>query len=227
MPRPGNYESPADDPVGPLFDFRNNVFYNWGGGYAGYNADTNTMSRYNFIGNYYLRGHDSQSNSVAFEENSTGARAFFSGNFLDGHEPDDAWSLVRIKNPEVDAARLHVTKPFATAAVDTEAAPAAYEHVLAHAGSRCKRDGVDLRVLKSLRERSGQLIDSQTQVGGWPSLETGQPYADTDHDGMSDEWEMRHHLNPRNARDGAKLAQDGYSNLEHFLNELAQACDAS
>lgn len=32
MPRVGNYATPYQDPEGVLFDFRNNVFYNWGHG---------------------------------------------------------------------------------------------------------------------------------------------------------------------------------------------------
>jgi hypothetical protein len=32
MPRVGNYATPYEDPEGVLFDFRNNVFYNWGHG---------------------------------------------------------------------------------------------------------------------------------------------------------------------------------------------------
>ena len=60
MPRPGNYDGPGGDPHGPLFEFRSNVFYNWGGGFAGYNDDAATLIRYNFIDNAYLAGPDSE-----------------------------------------------------------------------------------------------------------------------------------------------------------------------
>ena len=43
---------------------------------------------------------------------------------------------------------------------------------------------------------------------------------DTDHDGMPEEWETRRGLDPKNPADGARLAADGYSNLEHYLNSL-------
>ena len=46
MPRPGNYSGPDVDPVGAFFDFRSNVFYNWGRPYAGYNADKATLAQY-------------------------------------------------------------------------------------------------------------------------------------------------------------------------------------
>lgn len=42
--------------------------------------------------------------------------------------------------------------------------------VLAHAGARPKeRDAVDLRIIASVREKSGRLIDSQNEVGGYPA----------------------------------------------------------
>ena len=58
MPRPGNYLPPAQDSVGAFYDFRSNVFYNWGGSYSGYNADSGekaSRAAYNFVGNFYLR----------------------------------------------------------------------------------------------------------------------------------------------------------------------------
>ena len=38
---------------------------------------------------------------------------------------------------------------------------------------------------------------------------------------MPDAWEVSHGLDPNNARDGAALAANGYSNIENYLNELA------
>ena len=54
IPRPGNYAAPDVDPQGASFDFRNNVFYNWGGSRSGYNADTQSLARYKFVANAYL-----------------------------------------------------------------------------------------------------------------------------------------------------------------------------
>jgi hypothetical protein len=46
-PRPGNYDynNHLRDPDGLLFDFRNNVMYNWGGNRPGYDADTGSICR--------------------------------------------------------------------------------------------------------------------------------------------------------------------------------------
>ena len=70
------------------------------------------------------------------------------------------------------------------------------------------------------------IIDSQNDVGGYPSeknFKGGTAPADTDKDGMPDEWETLHGLNPDDAKDGAivSLSGDDYTNLELYLNELA------
>ncbi|WP_198144056.1 right-handed parallel beta-helix repeat-containing protein [Gilvimarinus agarilyticus] len=44
-----------------------------------------------------------------------------------------------------------------------------YEHVLTHAGSRpWERDQVDQRIVDSVRRKTGRIIDSQDEVGGYP-----------------------------------------------------------
>jgi hypothetical protein len=53
---------------------------------------------------------------------------------------------------------------------------------------------------------------------GIPRVAAGAPCADLDHDGMPDEWEIARGLDPRDARDGAAVAPDGHTNLEHYLN---------
>jgi hypothetical protein len=45
--------------------------------------------------------------------------------------------------------------------------------------------------------------------------------ADTDHDGLPDEWEQAHGLDPRDPADGARIAPgEGYTQLELYLNSL-------
>jgi hypothetical protein len=64
------------------------------------------------------------------------------------------------------------------------------------------------------------IITDVSQVGGYPEYE-GTPYQDSDGDGMPDEWESKHGLNPDKADDAADdLNGDGYTNIEDFLNGL-------
>ena len=64
------------------------------------------------------------------------------------------------------------------------------------------------------------MIDSQEDVGGWPELKTLPAPADSDHDGMPDEWEKKNGLNPHDASDRNGIAGNGYTNLENYLNSI-------
>ncbi len=216
MPRPGNYNPPSVDPEGPRFEFRSNVFYNWGSGHAGYNADTESLSAYTFIGNAYLTGPDS-TGAVAFEESNPLARAWFEGNAMNEVVPADPWSLV--KDGDRPSYRLSARPDWAEAATQTpDQAQAA---VLAAVGASKMRDAVDLRVIAGVADRSGRIIDRAADVGGWPDLEPGTPWVDGDGDGMPDAWEATRGLDPADPTDGVADADvDGFTNLEDWLNSL-------
>lgn len=217
MPRPGNYNGPAIDPVGPFIEFRNNVFYNWGGGRAGYNADADAKASYDFVGNWYQQGPDSEA-ALAFCEESAGARAFFSGNAMNGLVPADPWSLVGCTPP----AGYRSAVPLADSGMKVETAAQAYARVLAGAGASRSRDAVDERIVAGVKARTGRLIDSQADVGGWPVLAGGPAWVDSDGDGMPDDWETAHGFDRRDGTDGAKDRNgDGFTNLEEWLNSLA------
>ena len=83
---------------------------------------------------------------------------------------------------------------------------------------------MDNRVIDGVRTKTGRLITSQKEVGGWPKLEGATAPADTDSDGMPDAWEISHKLNPNDAADASKMAADGtgYTNIETYLNSLAE-----
>ena len=221
MPRPGNYNPSAVDPEGPRFEFRSNVFFNWGGSHAGYNADTESHAAYAFIGNAYLPGPETRGR-WAFEESNPLARAWFEANAMDGVVPADPWSLVA--DSDRPGYRLPVRPDWADPTAETpEAALAA---VLARAGAG-PRDPVDRRVIAGVRDRSGRIVDSQAQVGGWPALESGAPWVDTDRDGLPDPWERAHGLDPAAPADGpADPDGDGWTTLEDWLAARATQLEA-
>lgn len=217
MPRPGNYNDPSVDPTGPLIEFRSNIFYNWGGSRAGYNSDDAQIATYAFIDNSYLPGPGS-TRPVAFEEESQGGRAWFEGNLMDGVAPADPWSLVSgSTRPGYRLERAPEVAPVAA-----EPAALAFERVLEGAGASRMRDEVDTRIVQGVRDRAGQIIDTQDEVGGWPELAPGEAWTDTDGDGMPDDWEAQEGLDPTDPADGpADRDGDGYTNLEDWLNSLA------
>ena len=222
MPRPGNYLNPQQDSVGGYYDVRSNVFYNWGGSYAGYNADSAekaSLSTYNFVDNAYKTGPDTKK-PIIFDDRDPISKAWFAANSLNGKIPADPWSLV---TGRTDAA-YRLGGPIRFPAVTGDPAAAAYTKVLAAAGASIFRDAVDARVMETVRAGTGRLIDSQRDVGGWPELAAGTPWKDSDGDGMPDDWERRHRLDPENPADGnSDRDRDGYTELEEWLNSLAPA----
>jgi hypothetical protein len=226
-PRPGNYNDRSKDPEGFIFDFRNNVIYNWGGRYAGYNADgsnkANSFTGMNFVGNYYKKGYNSTDN-IAFSESTTCNKAYFSGNCMNGSYPQDPWSLVVFDNfsEEQKAAYIQVI-PIHVAQVQTDDAITAYNRILSGVGTVFpERDAVDSRIINDVINGTGKIIDSQDEVDGWPELKSATPPKDSDHDGMPDEWEIAHGLNPNDDSDAGKtnLNSKYYTNIEVYINEL-------
>ncbi|MDR3189100.1 MAG: GDSL-type esterase/lipase family protein [Prevotellaceae bacterium] len=135
------------------------------------------------------------------------------------------YSLGHERYPQLVRA-VRLTEPLSVAPVQTSTAREAYERVLQSAGASLARDAVDARIIDEVRRgaftygKSG-LISSQVEVGGLPPLKTLPPPADTDGDGLPDEWEQQHNLNPNNAADGAEYALNSdYTNLEIYLNSM-------
>lgn len=218
MPRPGNYLGAAEDPHGPMMEFRSNIFYNWGGKASGYNADEAARASYNFLDNSYLPGPDSKGR-IAFREENAEARAHFAGNHMAGALPADPWSLVE----GGDRPGYRLAAPVPIAPFTREPAQVSAPLVLASAGASCQRDAVDSRVVADVRAGSGRLIDSQAEVGGWPELAAGTAGTDTDADGLPDAWEKANGSNPRLA-DSGRPAAGGTTLLEAWLAELAASC---
>ncbi len=225
-PRPGNYDSrnPHDeDPDGLLLDFRNNVIYNWDGSYPGYNADAESVTRLNYVGNYLVTGPESKASGQAYREGSPYNRGYFAGNYYNHLLPRDQWSLVIFGDwNTAQIAAYKQPEPFETGLIVTQTAPEAYAAVLLHGGASLpQRDAVDCRIVADVANGTGRIIDSQTEVGGWPELHTDLPLRDRDGDGMPDAWERSHGLDLRDPADGAQDRDaDGYTNVEECLNAL-------
>lgn len=144
---------------------------------------------------------------------------------------------------------MKVDKPFPMPAVTIMPTEQAYQFVLANVGATLPhRDAVDMRVVEQVRTGKITYKDVNTdtlpqfhvrklpkdsykqgivtevfEVGGYPNYQ-GKPYKDSDNDGLPDEYETSHGLNPKDPNDSAKPAKDGsgYSNIEVWLNTLAK-----
>lgn len=214
---------------GGTHDVVNNLIYNWEDT-AGevYDPDGNTFL--NFVGNTYIAGPNSQPSTVEMwvhEQTNIGTpnpRLYVKDNF-GPHRTNaaaDDWSLVCFSVSKLASKTFQVATPFKTWPITTLSAAEATEKVLAGAGAtQPSRDPVDTRVVTTVKEKSGKLLDSPKEVGGHPVLDPGAAPKDSDHDGMPDDWETAHGLDPANPADGnTRPDKDGYTNVEVYLHSL-------
>ncbi|OGV73413.1 MAG: hypothetical protein A3K19_10940 [Lentisphaerae bacterium RIFOXYB12_FULL_65_16] len=214
----GRGEQPSE------YDFTNNVVYDFGKFCSVIRGRTHVR----YVGNYIRRGPSSEAEQevhIDLDIKNDARPLVFLADNIGPSNPDgsaDNWRMV-LDMAKLDEATLRTTTPFAFPDIAAERAQTAFEAVLNSAGAtRPRRDAVDTRIVADVRNGTGKVIDSPKDVGGWPEYKPEAPAEDADHDGMPDEWEKAHGLNPADAADGAKDNDgDGYTNVEEFLNDTA------
>jgi hypothetical protein len=191
------------------------------------------------VANYYKKGPATSGTAMKYrilnptDEGFGYGKFYVAENFVAGY-PDataDNWTY-GVQGPTPAAKdTIRVNEPFPYVPITQQLPEDAYTSVLQYGGATVpKRDSIDLRITWEVENDTALyggltgahtgIIDSQNDVGGWPILNSIAPPADTDHDGMPDDWELSHSLNPADSTDGMIINPDGYSNLEHYLNSL-------
>src|SRR5699024_4402998 len=175
------------------------------------------------VGNYYKPG-PATLDDVADKILSAnrGGTWYVAENLVEGYEDVTADNELGIELPVGGIELLDQPVEFVNGLPD-QTAEEAYEEVLADVGCNIPRyDSVDARLLADVRNGTGRLINSQKEVGGFPVIDGGEPPVDSDHDGIPDDWETEHGLDPEDPDDASELADDGsgYTNLEVYLNSL-------
>ena len=208
--------SPTD---GGTFQIVNNFVYNTC--YAMTLSSRGPRANYNAIGNLIVAGSDTCGRGRASLLLSGDVRVYVEGNLTPYRAAnEDEWlaTAVFLQEPPADEG-LRAPNPFDAPAVEVFLAEDLEPVLLENVGATLpQRDSADLRVLSDIANRRGTIIDDPSEVGGWPVLEIGTTYPDEDGDGMDDAWERDVDLDPE-ADDGAvDRDQDGYTNLEEFLN---------
>jgi hypothetical protein len=232
-----------------LVDVRNNVIYNWGGNsaYGGEGMNINLINNYYKPG----PATKNKERIYSIDKNKIGGtevydiwgKYYIHGNYMEGSPRviEDNWtygvynqfhsSYGAVSETDMKAMRLSAPHPIGNN-VTTHTAEVAYAKVLDYAGAVLKRDAVDVRTIEYTRNgtfykqgsRGGGngIIDSPSDVGGWPELESLPPPVDTDGDGMPDEWEIFKGLNPNKANANGRDLSTGYDNIEVYINEIVK-----
>ena len=215
-----------------IFDFVNNVVYNW----EGYAAACAGSGMCNLVANFFKLGpsnHNYPERREIIRLQGEPGRSLYVTNNIGPSCPNGCsndWEAGMVSdvdgNTSVDDRSLERHQ---APLVTTQSADDAYSLVLAGVGAsqalNCdgtvyqRRDSVDDRVLREVQEGTGKLITHPSEVGGFPPIAPGTPCTDYDRDGMADEWERLVGLDPANPLDGNMDADnDGYTNIEEFLN---------
>lgn len=207
-----------------LVDFTNNVIYNWefNSAYGG------EKGKYNMVNNYFKAGPatDKSKRDRIMNPSKPYGKFYVHGNIVTASEKVTAnnWDGgVQCDDPEATKADSLFE---VVALTQVQAGEEAYQSVLKHAGASHCRDAVDKRVIKEVKTGtatygSNGIIDSPSEVGGWPELKSKIVRKDSDQDGMPDKWEKKHDLNPKDSNDASLFGlSETYTNIEVYLNEL-------
>jgi len=230
--------------AGPI-DYVNNVVYNWGGNsaYGGEGSSNTAGGRHiNFVANYYKPGQSTKSGVKERLLNPTTrcsyctdkcggsvqpGKFYLTGNCMAGSNTvtTDNWKGV---HPD-ESSKLEQCKADSrwtnglTAIKNEQTAAAAYETVLSKAGCSMHRDVIDTRIVNDVRNGTGKLINTQSEVGGWPELHSTDKPIDTDYDGIPDEWETQFGLNPNDPLDARSVTLvTGFTNIEVYMRYLVR-----
>lgn len=202
----------------------NNVVYNWGvDGYVGGHGAADHYA--DLIGNYFIKGPDSSDNFIG--EFTPTDHTYSDGNYFDG---DRDGTLNGRVVTEADWKQVNadlVATPFAKPDVPVRVDPASaiVKPIAESAGDSLCRDAIDQHLVGELQSfgKDGKLIADEHEVGGLPAAVPGVAPKDTDGDGIPDDWERAHHLNPNDPKDGQAIdPATGYSHLELYLNDLVE-----
>lgn len=232
-----------------LVDLRNNVIYNWGNNscYGGEAMNVNIVNCYYKPGPATAK----TSRIVSIDKNKhpedevydIWGKFYIAGNVVEGSATatGDNWAYGVYNQfhgsygevSEEDKTAMRLPEPHDTGNnVTTHTAEEAYEKVLAYAGASLRRDAVDERIVENVRDGSysfegsngstNGIIDTQSDVGGWPELESKKAPADADNDGMPDEWETAMKLDPETKNANDNDLSTAYDNIEVYINSLVK-----
>jgi len=182
----------------------NNIVYDFGiEPIALSDPEGSGLSKITIVGNDLIPGPSSRQNyAVRVNGNAAaGSRLHVNDNKFPG-QTSDPWSVVLVSvdfDVKADSPPVNLPVP-----MNVQPADQLESRLLPHVGARpTDRDAVDRRIIDQVVARTGAIIDSQQEVGGWPNVPGNRRILD-----LPD--------NPDRDDDG-----DGYTNLEEWLHELA------
>jgi len=220
-------------------DIFNNVVYNWHG-----RTTDGGAHEINFVGNYYKEGPAVSTHRIftlQLEGTGKGTQsAYLHHNALDrlngtvDIDKSGMYGQQVASSQTVDWTPLVYDKPFFPSYATIDEPKDAYKKVLSSVGAdQPMQDDNDRRMVRETLERSYTYVGSRSGIKGEIDHENDcggfEDYGhatrpdgyDTDQDGMPNWWEQLKGLNAYTADNNGDDDRDGYTNLEDYLNWLA------
>ena len=221
-----------------LNQFVNNVVYNWGnGGCYLMGRESAGDSWADIENNYFIKGPWEGAGSPLSEGNEN-FQFYGEGNYYDSNK-DGQLNGSPITDTEYTASGGLRRTSFSEFTGQEKAFPDISEKMTADAALRWiidsvgpslpVRDEVDKYLIDELitfgKGGTTNGISDETTLphGGTGKFFTGSKPQDTDGDGIPDDWEKTHGLDPNNAADAAAIAANGYANIENYVNSIDKA----
>jgi pectate lyase len=205
----------------------NNTAYNVRHGFVNHNEASGEMM---LVGNTFIQGPD-DSLIPFFFDGGEEASYWLADNAVDDPGEfvgviDDPWSEPYFADVIGASTAVRADAPFQFGgglyeAVAADGSAEAHAQVLACAGA-FPRDVVDARVIAEVEARGGSWGAKYPQdlMAG---LTAEAAPVDADDDGMADDWELQHGLDPADGGDHAAIQPSGYTAIETYLHGLAEA----
>jgi hypothetical protein len=234
-------------------DHRNNIIYNCGLGLTWHPMQSNQqrpgeLFRTNIVGNYFKVGPNSPKKDEdhkyynPFIENGRSV-VYSNDNYFDMlDEPQGNLDIFNSNRKFIynGGPEQRVDLPYPVLPIETDNVLDAYPKVLAHAGCLPK-DAITTRNVEEIKTRTGKWGKEFPENGLLQGLSPANPPADSDDDGMPDQWEIEHGLNHNDGSDyntivkggdsslnykgktisGTENRYKGYTYIEYYINEKA------
>lgn len=203
--------------------YYNNVVYNYGIGIVGGHSAADNYQ--DVMNNYFITGPSSGSSNKYFDQWTETDHLYSTGNYTDDNR--DGKLNGRLITDYNGATPMQQPNLKCQAPMNLEPAEDAFYAVMEHAGASRVRDGHDLRIIEQLASlgTKGAFIANEQDVGGIGTLSGADAPADSDGDGMPDEWEKANGTDPDKADANGDADGNGYTNIEDYVNSLAHKSD--
>ena len=201
--------------------YYNNVVYNYGMGIIGGHSAADNYQ--DVMNNYFIAGPNGS--AKYFDDWTATDHLYSSGNYFDGN-CDGVLNGTLITDHH-NATPMPNPNFVTTHPMNVETAQTAYYTVVDQVGASRVRDSHDKRIIEQLTSlgKKGAFIANEGDVGGIGTIDNGPRPTDTDTDGMPNDWEISNGLNPNVNDANSYTIGGGYTNIEHYVNSLAQKSD--